>query len=85
MFKEYQSKQITRLAHKIVKGDVITSMVNQESTYLLVTTDNERALFKAYDNVKVGDYVVRLTVEDTCHCDGEVFADRNIVEDEDHG
>lgn len=83
MFKEYKSKQIIRLAHKVVKGDIINSVADMEATYQLYMHDTgETAFFNAYEEVKVGDYVVRLTIEDTYHCSAAVFAERNIIEEE---
>ena len=81
MFKEYISKPITRMAFKVAEGDIINSVVHEEATYVLHrTSTGEEIFFKAYEEVKVGDYIVRLTVEDTYHCNAAVFAERNIID-----
>lgn len=70
-FQPYESKPITRMAFKIT-SKVIKS--DEESTYM---TDG--IYFKAYEEPKQGDWVVRLTEEDTYHVSDAVFRERNIV------
>lgn len=40
----------------------------------------EGVTFKAYQEPEVGDFICRLTVEDTYHVSRAVFVERNIVE-----
>ena len=79
MFKDYESKPITRQAYQIQPNDRIQAVVKQfaktgEYTVRGIT-------FKAHEEVKVGDWIVRLTEDDTYHCTDAVFRERNIVED----
>lgn len=78
MFKDYQSKPVTRSAHRVVESDVITKI--DEATSLLQSKDfTEELHFKHYAPVLVGDYVVYLDGEDVYHCSAAVFAERNVV------
>jgi hypothetical protein len=80
MFKEYQSKPITRSAHLITDLDKIHKVEGLEATYTLVPYDSPNQVqFAAYEEVKVGDYIVYLKDDDIYHCSAEVFAERNIV------
>lgn len=80
IFHEYESVPITRWAFQITdKHDWVKSA---EATYTIAektaeTTDSIK--FKAYEEPKIGDWVVRLTVEDTYHVTDKVFRERNIV------
>lgn len=78
MFTEYESKPITRLAHKVVESDVIVKVENQESTYHTVIGGTE-TVFKAYEKINIGDYIIYLNDSDIYHCNASVFADRNII------
>lgn len=73
-FRPYESKRITRMAFEIPAGAQIASI--GPNTYLY-----EGITFKAYQLPAVGDYVVRLSEEDTYHVARDVFFERNIVED----
>ena len=75
MFKEYQGKSVVRMAYEVKEGDSIEALHGEESTSLLL---NE-VRFKHYEPVNVGDYIVRLTEEDTYHCAKAVFEERNHV------
>ena len=77
-FKEYQSKPIKRLAHKVTAGDVITKVEGQEATFNLISGKSD-VDFKAYEEVNIGDYIVFLNDNDIYHCNAEVFAERNII------
>jgi len=76
MFKQYLSKIIIRHAHEIQQEDSILSLEGEESTSLLLG----EVRFKHYEPVKTGDFIVRLTEDDTYHCSRAVFLDRNEVE-----
>ncbi|GEK52358.1 hypothetical protein [Vreelandella venusta] len=76
-FNTYESKPVTRLAHKIEANDVIQAL--PDCTYA-IRVDEVDVLFKAYTTPVVGDYVVYLNDGDIYHCSAEVFAERNIVE-----
>jgi len=71
-FKPYQSKPITRMALEIPVGASITWVEPNTYTYDGIT-------FKAYETPQVGDFICRLTVEDTYHVARGVFMERNIV------
>lgn len=77
MFKDYKSKPITRQAHEVTSEDKIVKL-ETESTYRL-TCGKDTVVFKAYEKVEVGDYVVRLKADDIYHCSREVFKERNIL------
>lgn len=77
MFKDYQSKPIIRAAFQISPYMLIRKM-DSESTYS-VSGEGFRINFKAYEEPKVDDWVVRLTEDDTYHVTDAVFRERNIV------
>ena len=77
-WNEYQSRPVVRVAYEIKDDDVVTP-AEEEATYA-IEIDGETVEFKAYEEPEVGDYVVRLTKEDTYHCRRDVFHDRNVVE-----
>jgi hypothetical protein len=78
MFKEYQSRPITRLAMQITEAhDVLYEEEKSEATVQITTGG---LVFKCYEEPKVGDYVCYLNAEDIYHCNATVFAERNIVE-----
>ncbi len=72
MFKEYQSKPIVREAMEIMA--LPAKIEDKESTYTYNGVE-----FKAYEQPQIGDWVVRLTEEDTYHVSDKVFRERNIV------
>lgn len=73
-FVPYESKPVTRMAYQVQEADVITAVGEATSELRGVT-------FKHYEPVQVGDWIVRLTEEDTYHCTDAVFRERNIVKD----
>lgn len=81
-FLPYNSKPVVRMAFQITEQHNITKI--GEATYhcSITTTDPvySAVLFKAYEEPKVGDWIVRLTEEDTYHCTDAVFRERNIVD-----
>lgn len=82
MFKDYQSKPVTRRAYQIEEGDVITKEEGESSFSIIVAgkTKDDRVFFKAHEQVKVGDYIVYLTDSDIYHCFAVVFAERNVLD-----
>jgi len=81
MLQEYQSRPVTRRAHKITELDTVSKVPGVEATYVLEAEDQLKLIFKAYEPCAVGDYIVYLTAEDIYHCSAKVFAERNIVPD----
>ena len=79
-FKPYESKPITRLAHRITEDDVISQ--HGPKLFQIRFKDGCNFSFVAHQAVNTGDYVVYLNDEDIYHCSAEVFRERNIVEDE---
>ena len=77
--KDYTSKPITRSAHKVEETDIIEKHCSEEATFILLT-QNENVTFKAYEEVKTGDYIVYLNKDDIYHCSKKVFEERNIVD-----
>lgn len=77
MFKEYTSKPIKRLAFEVPENAVIEAL-EAESTSA-ITVGDETVVFKHYEPVNTGDFIVRLTMEDTYHCSRAVFEERNII------
>lgn len=69
-FRPYESKPITRMAVRI-EGEV-DQLSDSDYWYCGIN-------FKAYQAPLVGDYIVRLTEEDTYHVSETVFKERNIV------
>ena len=83
-FKPYQSKPVERQAFQITSNMEWAKVA--EATYMIHLPDMgeptpDMIKFKAYEEPKVGDWVVRLTAEDTYHCTDAVFRERNIVPD----
>lgn len=78
MFKEYQSKPITRLAMQItLEHNLKYSPSTSEAS---VKTPDGELVFKCYEKPQLGDYVCYLNDEDIYHCSRKVFHERNIVE-----
>lgn len=79
-FKEYESKPVRRLAFQINQEHLIFKVEDKEATYgTFYNVQDTPVLFKAYEEPKIGDWVVKLTEEDTYHCTDKVFRERNIV------
>jgi len=78
-FKEYHSKPVTRTAYRIRDTDpYVTKVEGKESTFQLQVGPST-VQFKAYEQVKSGDYIVYLNHTDIYHCSSKVFEERNIV------
>jgi len=79
-FKPYEAKPITRMAFQLTTDHFWGNVC--EATYI-VSENTEHTTniikFKAYEEPKIGDWVVRLTDTDTYHCTDAVFRERNIV------
>lgn len=71
-FKPYESKPIVRMAMEI--DDINRVLEVDTNTYQYAGIR-----FKAYQQPLAGDFVVRLTRDDTYHVARSVFLDRNIV------
>lgn len=88
IFVPYESKPVTRMAFQITESHVIVKPKAIEgSQYTVGHIDPKGVItkpinFKAYEEPKVGDWVVRLTDTDTYHCTDAVFRERNIVPDQ---
>ena len=81
MFKNYQSKPITRKAAVITHKNLIKKSKNSVGKrYALELEDGTIVPFAVHQTPVVGDYVVYLNDNDVYHCTKEVFEDRNIVE-----
>jgi len=83
MFKEYESKPVTRKAHRITERDEWNKVdETEDGEYILATYDHPEPInFKADEEPKVGDYVVYLNMDDIYHYSKKVFEERNIVPD----
>ena len=81
-FQEYHSKPIVRSAFQLTKNHLWHHVVGKASTYkvFLKEKPEDDIEFKAYEEPKEGDWVVRLTTDDTYHVTDAVFRERNIVE-----
>ena len=77
LFVGYESKPITRMAHCVTEEDVIVQTKEEATSNL--HAKGELISFKHYEPVKVGDFIGRLTVEDTYHVSQAVFRERNVV------
>ena len=80
-FKSYEAKPVTRHAFQLTDMHEWCKLP-QEATYIVSEKTDQTTnfiKFKAYEEPKVGDWVVRLTAEDTYHCTDVVFRERNIV------
>lgn len=79
-FKPFESKPVTRMAFQITKDHGWAKI--GEAQYM-IAEDTEHTTnivrFKAYEEPKVGDWIVKLTDADTYHCTDAVFRERNIV------
>lgn len=78
MFNAYQGRPVTRMAFEILPAPaMIVVPVAQVGDATLYECNGVR--FRAYQNPLAGDYVVRLTEDDTYHCTKAVFEERNFV------
>jgi hypothetical protein len=84
-FKPYESQPITRMAFQITDDLYVEKDHRVDSTYWIGFKEPEKDFegisFKAYQEPKIGDWIVRLTKEDTYHVTDEVFRERNIIND----
>jgi hypothetical protein len=71
-FVAYESKPIVRMAMEITDENRVIEMAVNDYTYAGIR-------FKAYKKPVAGDYIVRLTREDTYHVERGVFHERNVV------
>jgi hypothetical protein len=78
MFKEYQSKPITRNAYQIKPEDTVVQY--GDSNEYKVVVSGKWVTFKAHQEIENGDWIVHLSDSDVYHCTDEVFRERNIVE-----
>ena len=72
MFKAYEGKPVTRMAHEVTEEDVIEKVGEATSTINGIE-------FKHYGEVKVGDYIIRNAGECDYHCTKEIFEERNYI------
>ena len=82
MFKPYESKPVTRMAFQIADTSFIEKEEGMEASYVYHPTGEPSFMsfsFKAYEEPKVNDWIVKLTDKDTYHCTDAVFRERNIV------
>jgi len=79
MFTNYFSKPIIRRAHKVVAADIL-KVINESTSLLQFNNLTEEIVFKHYEPVNEGDFVVFLNISDVYHCNAKVFAARNIVD-----
>lgn len=80
-FLPYNSKPVTRMAFQIT-SDMFIQPVEETQSWVVgrgPEHDMEVIYFKAHETPVVGDWVVRLTADDTYHCTDAVFRERNIV------
>ena len=82
MFKKYDSKPVTRLAHKITEHDTIIKVMEKDATFQLKALDRV-VTFKAREPIKTGDYIVYHNCNYLYHCNAKVFAERNIIPPQD--
>ncbi len=82
MFKDYESKPVTRRAYEIQSNDEVKPIENS-TLWRLTTSTGEMIHFAVHsDTVNAGDFVVFLNDKDVYHCARGVFLERNIVEPE---
>lgn len=75
MFKEYQSRPITRRAYEIQSTDEIKYAPDANNATLVRTG----LVFGAYVQPVAGDYICHLKDDDVYHVAKAVFEERNIV------
>lgn len=81
-FAPYEAKPVIRMAFQITEDHLMCKVEGEEATYAVGAHVGKPFIkFKAYEEPKVGDWVVRLTETDTYHCTDAVFRERNIVSD----
>lgn len=86
IFLHYESKPVTRMAFQITHNHVIVKpKVRGGADYSIAAIFGPGNVitaaikFKAHEEPKVGDWIIRVTEEDTYHCTDAVFRERNIV------
>lgn len=77
MFKDYESKPITRKAHEVSEHDHVQK--RQAESTSCIEIDGEKVEFKHYEPVNIGDFIVYLNDDDIYHCSRAVFAERNTL------
>lgn len=83
-FKPYEAKPVTRQAFQITDEHEFTCLGGSDWLIGPANAGNntvQMIRFKAHQAVEKGDWVVRLTDDDTYHCTDAVFRERNIVND----
>lgn len=76
-FQEYQSRPVTRRAYRVKADDRIHAL--NDHTYC-IGIGGKDVVFKAYETIFPGDYIVYLDADDVYHCRQAVFHERNIVD-----
>ena len=78
-FKPYESRPVIRQAFQLTASHTVTKSDVHPATYFVSHCTADTVQFKAYQEPVVGDWIVRLTEDDTYHCTDAVFRERNIV------
>jgi hypothetical protein len=78
MWMIYQAKAVERTAIRIEDKNLITQI--DKDTYEYLSPVAGKIKFKAHQEPDSGDYIVRLTEDDTYHCSDAVFNERNVIE-----
>tara|TARA_R110002096_G_scaffold388215_2_gene582495 strand:+ start:636 stop:872 length:237 start_codon:yes stop_codon:yes gene_type:complete len=77
MFKEYESKPITRQAYQIKMSDHVIPIIKQfakTGQYKL-----HGITFAASTEVNTNDWIVYISETDIYHCTDALFRERNVV------
>lgn len=75
-WNSYESRPIIRKAICIKKEHQWWPLTSTEA---ILVVGGEHVPFKYFQDVKVGDYVVQASAEDTYHCNKKLFEERNYV------
>lgn len=83
MFKAFTSKPVTHMALQLTADISVCSEPGQEKTFAAsvpIYKDMNRVIyFKAHEEPKVGDWLVRQKGSDTYHVPDAIFREHNIV------
>ena len=80
MFKEYQSKPITRKAYQLKVTDSIHTVLERDGMTDQYSIGKGGQVFKSHEIPHAGGWVIYHNRYDVYYCSDKVFRERNIVD-----
>lgn len=79
-FLSYTTKPVVRQAFQITDAHLLAHLEGAANTFLIGDhITNMSIKFKAHAPIQVGDWIIRITEEDTYHCPASVFQEHYLV------